>query len=62
MAVLLPLASYSPPTSSVIALLVIGFVVAVVGHITRYKPLIVIGLALIFLSSFGELLTAYSGT
>jgi hypothetical protein len=58
----LPLASYSPPTSAVVTLLVIGFLVAVVGHITRYRPLIVIGLALIFLSSFGELLTAYSGT
>jgi hypothetical protein len=62
MPALLPLASYSPPTSGVVALLAIGFVVAVVGHITRSRPLIVVGLALIFLSSFGELLTAYSGT
>ena len=62
MAAYLPLAAYSPPTSAVVTLLVVGFVVAVVGHITRSRPIIVVGLALIFLSSFGELLTAYSGT
>jgi hypothetical protein len=62
MAAPLPLASYSPPTSGVVTLLVVGFVIALVGHITRSRPIIVVGLALIFLSSFGELLTAYSGT
>jgi len=56
------LASYSPPTSAVVTLLVVGFVIALSGHIARSRPVIVVGLSLIFLSSLGELLTAYSGT
>lgn len=62
MAILLPLASYAPPTSAVVTLLVVGFVVALFGHIARSRPVIAVGLALIFLASLGELLTAYSGT
>jgi hypothetical protein len=60
-ALLLPLAAYSPPTSAVVTLLVVGFVVAVFGHIVKSTPTIATGLALIFLASLGELLTAYSG-
>jgi hypothetical protein len=61
MALLLPLASYSPPNSLVVALLGVGFLVALSGHIVRSKPIIVIGLGMIFLASLGELATAYSG-
>jgi hypothetical protein len=61
-AVLLPLASYAPPTSAVVTLLVVGFVVALFGHIARSRPVIAVGLSLMFLASLGELLTAYSGT
>jgi hypothetical protein len=61
MAFLLPLASYAPPNSLVVALLAVGFVVALAGHIVRSRPIIVIGLGMIFLSSLGELATAYSG-
>jgi hypothetical protein len=61
-AVLLPLASYAPPTSAVVTLLVVGFVVALFGHIARSRAVIAVGLSLIFLASLGELLTAYSGT
>jgi hypothetical protein len=60
-AFLLPLASYSPPNSLVVALLVTGFVIAVFGHIIKSRPVIATGLAFIFLASMGELLTAYSG-
>jgi hypothetical protein len=59
-AVLVPLASYAPPTSAVVTLLVVGFVVALFGHIARARPVIAVGLSLIFLASLGELLTAYS--
>ncbi|MCW3065468.1 MAG: hypothetical protein JWN32_2640 [Solirubrobacterales bacterium] len=61
MAFLLPLASYAPPTSLVVWLLVVGFVIAVFGHIIKSRPVIATGLAFIFLSSLGELMTAYSG-
>jgi len=61
MALLLPLASYSPPNSVVVALLGVGFLVALSGHIVKSRPIIVIGLGMIFLASLGELATAYSG-
>jgi hypothetical protein len=61
-ALLLPVASYAPPTSLVVALLLVGFCIAVFGHIIKSRPVIAVGLGFIFLSSFGELLTAYSGT
>jgi hypothetical protein len=61
MALILPLASWAPPQASVIALLVVGFVVALSGHVVRSRTLIMLGLGLLFLCSLGELAIAYSG-
>jgi hypothetical protein len=35
-----------------VAMMLIGFVIGVAGHITRSKPLVALGIGLIFLATF----------
>jgi hypothetical protein len=49
--VLLPLAEFQPKLAPFVALLAIGFVVGVFGHITKSRTVIAVGIALIFLGT-----------
>jgi hypothetical protein len=48
----LPSESAGTDPKRYVILLAIGFVIAVLGHLTRTKTLIAVGLALIFLATF----------
>jgi hypothetical protein len=48
-----PLAASSIPAAPVVALMAFGVVVAIVGHATKLRWLVITGLALLFLATAG---------
>ncbi len=49
----------APSSGLVLALMAGGVLLAVVGHAARYRPLVGLGLALVFLATAGLVLGAY---
>lgn len=54
------LAAVAPPVPVILAVMGFGVIVAIVGHITKFRGLIITGLALVFLATAGMLVGGFA--
>jgi hypothetical protein len=53
------LAVAAPPVPVILAVMGFGVVVAILGHITKFRGLVITGLALVFLATAGMLIGGF---